>query len=308
MPWMVISLLALLGVGSVGGASGDHCDGLLSYYPAWLVEEAKRLNPGAALTKTVDCMEADLEGSGSADYVVATFGNAHGNALVVFRLHRGELEKVAETDASVLRGRSAPPELRDLDGDGRPEIIVSAPSNRGAATWLFKWTCEMLVNIGPGETRPDTLARTTELSEPYLVDFFGDRRVALLDERIRPEGSTAPMYVVKGNATEVAAKVLEYNWFIRATGEPRSRSVKFVADSPGTSYNVRVVNGVHGKNMADSAEIVLNGSPLVSRSQFSERVRLIDRPATLAAENEMVVTVYGRPGDEVHVFVWKASE
>jgi hypothetical protein len=36
MPWMVIPLLALLGVGSVGGASGDQsCNGLLSHYPAW---------------------------------------------------------------------------------------------------------------------------------------------------------------------------------------------------------------------------------------------------------------------------------
>ena len=82
--------------------------------------------------------------------------------------------------------------------------------------------------------------------------------------------------------------------YVRDTGEPDNSSDTFTVAAPGP-YTLRIDNGGGELNPVSSAVVTLNGTVVVRTSDFNQNVQLIERPVTLAADNQISVDLRSIP-------------
>lgn len=207
--------------------------------------------------------------------------------------------------------------LLDLDGDGSKEIKVSFVGNwgRSLSDWYFRWDGLQMVNLGP--TDADT-HRFTDLSDTDPLDLDHDRILEIIsvadaplvgDEEGFVPSPSLEVYKLSGNAYTLVGLLVNYGFFVRETGGPRTEemAVNF-AEAPTGNYVLKVINGkAGGSRRVSSARIVLNGVEILSPDNFSQQVEFLTIPVTLAQHNIIEVTLAGTPLGEVIITIEDTS-
>ena len=87
--------------------------------------------------------------------------------------------------------------------------------------------------------------------------------------------------------------------YLREKGNPVTITNNFMVLNPNTDYILRIHNGgledAEFENVSSSV-ISLNGIQVVGPNEFNQNVSLVEKPVTLAANNELAVIVRGKPG------------
>src|SRR5260221_1965779 len=172
--------------------------------------------------------------------------------LVVFRVsRRGALRRLASRD-----GDPRGVELRDVTGDGKPELLVSAwPGNRGTPVEILRWDGRELTSIG------ETSASATE------VDLDHDGIPELVThgccERNACGAVIAPPYVQKLRngrfESEERANLAEVFVQTKRTSAADTRThLLILPDTFSTSCVIHVINGTaHGRRRVREVTLVL---------------------------------------------------
>jgi hypothetical protein len=86
--------------------------------------------------------------------------------------------------------------------------------------------------------------------------------------------------------------------FVRTAGKPVAVTMSFTALHPTLSYTLHIDNGGTQGTFArvSSAVVTLNGIEIAGPSDFSQNVRVIEKPVKLAATNTLTVELRSAPG------------
>jgi hypothetical protein len=90
--------------------------------------------------------------------------------------------------------------------------------------------------------------------------------------------------------------------FTRGSGSPVTEAKNFTVLKPTTDYTLRISNGglVDGElERVSSSVISLNGVQIVGPNEFNQNISVIEKPVTLAANNELAVELRGKPGGSI---------
>ncbi len=273
------------------------------FYPDRLVADIDSED----LVRSFRYVRADLDGSGQTNYIIAVYCNGMNDILRVLKVQNGVAALADEPDMPNMGGGRGSVRTVDVDGDGKPEVLLSIAGERQSEDWILKWNGSKLSILSP--VRTDSVGKPHSLlSSVQLLDIDGDGLPELL-VRYAPLHELPIMHVYKlVNGTFVAAPDLYlHDRFIRTKGEPDEFDYTFSVSAPG-NYILHVVNGdTRGKAMVDSGEIDINDQVLVNEQAFKKQTRTLDLPVTLATLNEIYVVLRSTPGSEITVSLSKAK-
>lgn len=277
-------------------------------FPQHLVDEyyqSYQENPGDEPVRLAAFTRADLDGSGRQSYIAAVYTNAVHGVLRVLAPEGDSARLVAESSFS-MSGITPEVTAVNLDNQGGDELIVTLGQATGNRTsWIYRWNGSALGLMTPMEGEGDDA--DTVLVNAAWEDVDGDGlRELLVPDTVLPFPEDVPLVVHwsvlhwNGGEWMPAGSASDFTWFYRQTGAPKSGSYGFDAD-PG-AYVLRIVNGEpDGANRVSSATLTLNGETVVSQNAFSQNVRVIEVPVTLAADNTLSAQLDGAPGGNITV-------
>lgn len=273
------------------------------FFPQRLIDESAEdfANGGPAPFQAMAFAAADLNHTGTNEFIVAAYTNGFSAAILVLKRQGSSALVVAEPNLRLLAGITPTVRLIDLDKDQRPEVLVSFTSARGpSADWLFRWTGSALSLIGPSATDANGDV-TTRLSNADFVDLNGDGVL----EIINPPQFGIPGTFEVFNLTGDLLKSLEFfRTFIRKTGAPSEEVQTFPLSDTHLSYHLKILNGDSaGNQRSSSATVQINGTTVVGPERFNQKVSEIDVPVVLTATNTIGVRLAGAPESRVVITV-----
>lgn len=289
------------------------------FFPDRLTTESASIegSGGPSPTRIYAFKAADLDGSGQANYIVAAYTNGFSAAVRVLRRTSNGATLAADPQLS-MHGVQPALELRDLDGDRKPEIIAafSSPTG-GTAKWIFKWTGSNLMFLGPS-----IIVRgkeQTTLGDAVFVDIDGDGIPEILDPpkttSIADDGTivipdVSKVYALRNGKFVKIADVNFFAIFPRGSSGPTVQHEEFTISHTDRAYEIHIDNGSRqNKTAVDSAVVKLNGATIASQQQFNENTtQIVVRPVTLLANNSLDVEVFGNPSSQLTIIVQPVSQ
>jgi hypothetical protein len=242
------------------------------------------------------CMPMTVDGR---KLLVAAYSNGGGGHLAV--VTDATPPVVVARSAEVLFDVAQSVELRDIDGDGKPEILATYLNRNDLLTWFFAFD-------PPGTLR--------SLSEPIgnarFVDVDGDGHIEVVSVSVEkaedPDGLTVahPSYVLyalrDGRLVETDRKVFHYSTHARTKTTPVAETVDVHVPLPG-AYQVTLINGDAGAAPCTSGEVLINGKTAFAERDFKKALRTMTADVGLAADNLIQVKLTGAPGCSVALLV-----
>ncbi len=171
-----LMLFCATGTHSVHGQQPSEDAIVRQYFPQWLINESiEDFNKGGPRPfQAFAYADADLNGTGRSDFIVAAYSNGFSVAVVVLAKRGNSAIEVASPSFPLMGGIEPSVRPLDVDHDGRQEVVVSFSSARGLdADWVLKWDRTTLYAIGPVEVDADG-NEDTVLSEAAFIDLDGD--------------------------------------------------------------------------------------------------------------------------------------
>jgi outer membrane protein assembly factor BamB len=111
---------------------------------------------------------------------------------------------------------------------------------------------------------------------------------------------TCALTVILASSSNVAGagefNLLPSHEFLRTSGKPTEETLAFQAPFPSETYRVRIWNAPGATAPVTSGVVILNGSQLFGPDDFGGKVGLLETGVPLEADNELLVTLKGRPG------------
>ena len=293
-----LALLATARAPSVLAATDNEI--VAALYPDWLVKDVAPQEP----ERSSRYLRADLDGRGVSDYIVAVYYNGGKDALRVIHVQNGTGVVAADLDWHYLGGAQGFTQLRDVDGDGKPEIWLTIPGERTDQDWIFRWSQGGLALISPA-TADVTGRLRSDISSIELVDLDGDGKLEIVSE-VRG-GRPFEMSTYKLGASGAYVKgsdALVNRRYVRTEGTPEVDALALTA-SPGT-YKVTIVNGdASGANKVTSADVTLNGKPVFTESDFKKAARIMRADVSLVEDNVLSIELRSAPGSKFAISVQK---
>jgi hypothetical protein len=275
-----------------------------SFFPSSLLNDRGRRGHDLD-TKEYNFVRADLDGTGSLDYIVVAYYNGLHDEVSVIRATTTAAPAVAaDLGLSYIGGALATIEVIDLDGDHKPEIHLSIPLGAGTQDWLLKWSAGALKLFGPTEKDPDGRV-FTQLSGLRLVDIDGDG----VPELLVPNGLAGLReYRYTGTGYVTAPPVVVTYHIVRTTGDPDALDTGIVVERAG-AYVLTIVNGDRdGNHRSTAAYVAVNGEAIFPEGAFKKADRTLTARVSLKETNELYVELSGAPGSELTVTITRAGE
>ena len=276
------------------------------FFPQRLIDasEARFQRGGPAPFRARAFELADLDGTGTANYIVAAYTNGFSAAVRVLQLQNNGATLVFEPNLRLLDGIFPAVELVDIENDGRPEVATHFSSARGTATdWVFRWTGTELTLIGP--TSVDERGEVfTDLFESSFFDVDGDGTLEIVQSP--PDGPVeiTQVYSFDGQKFSLTNSLVFFETFFRFTKAPVVDTSKFEVQNPGAGFVLTVINGNReGSNRVSSGTIKLNGVVVMEPNDLNQQVRKVVRQVTVLAENVLEAELAGRPSGQVLITV-----
>jgi hypothetical protein len=212
-----------------------------------------------------------------------------------------------------LNGIDCSVALKDMDGDGKNEVIYSFDSFKmNSVDWLFRWNGSQLVNLAP-----DLIVRSKPKPGHFfnmaLIDLYHDGTLQVVrgGEYPPPADGSLPsvaetLYRLEGSKfVEVGSNFFSVV-FVRQDGAPTPDSEWFQLVQRATGpYMLHLTNGdKDGKNRVSGAHVVLNGTEVVSPQQLNQTVEFLDVAInSLLSNNRIDVTLEGAIGSKITLIV-----
>lgn len=278
-----------------------------SFYPDRLAQLTTR---EGTLPLRYQAFEETSFGEPGQSYVVATYTNGGYGAVRVLKKVQDGWVLAAEPAFVGFFGTYPRVELRDVTGDGIPEVVASFDNTRGDEAWIFQWRGSSLTLISPYTEINDT--RYTKLTDVEFLDVDGDGLVELIDKKVDGTGDDASdvdtLYKWVDGHLVAAGSIVYRGIFNRAKNVPETETEEFDVAAGATRYQLTVVNGgLRGAgHRTSSAEITLNGVTVVAPSQFNQQSAVIVSPVTLQSENHITARVAGEPGGQIAIVITPA--
>jgi hypothetical protein len=302
---------------SCGAQEVSQAEIVKQFFPQRLVsgsDLAAGLEPGSLESHFV-ATDFDKSGNGNPGrkYLVAAYSNAWRGAVRVLQRNGNEWSLAGETP--IRNGGLRGIELRDLDGDGIPEVAVTFTTTAGRfeATWLFQWSGSHLLSLLDAPGKASTLKNPNNLSIDDYVDLDGDGRSEVIARSIvRDAGDVAPGDEPPSDTVQFSAYRLSRGFYQPWKGlvaykdfvpqgqrDPASYVETFAAPATTSHYVLRIVRSGFSKSWSiKSASVRLNGAVVVDGSAFRQKLAVIMLPVGLQANNTLAVSDLVVEGDE----------
>jgi hypothetical protein len=305
---IALAFVAILAVAYPAMSQASDQDLVDQFYPPQLTADAAAdfNNGGPEPSHFSDFIEADLNGTGRADFLIAAYTNGFSGVVRVLQKQGTSATLVAEPALPLIFSIYPHVSLQDLDNDGRPEIIVnfSAPTAT-SADWIFKWTGRSLNLFGPSLTDANGNVTTT-LGDAVFHDLTGDGIPEILNppERTFVDDPITVNQLVGGSYTLTTTKIYYLQTFVCTTGAPQTDTETFSIADPTASYVLIISNGdSSGTNRASSVQITLNGNGVAVPSQFNNQVQALQIPIAVSDSNSISVRFAGTPSSEMTIAI-----
>ena len=254
-----------------------------------------------------DFIAADLDSTGTADFLVAAYTNGFSGIVRVLRKQNGSATIAAEPVLPLMGGIYPSVSLVDLDNDLRPEVVVNLTSATGSsADWIFKWTGSGLNLFGPSQVQSDGNISTL-LGDAALVDLDGDGVPEILNppERTFDSDPTIVYHLSGGSYLLNSTRVYFLQTYIRRTGTPVTDTDTFTVPDTTVSYVMIITNGdSSGSNRASSVTVTLNGNSVGGTNQFNQQVLTLRIPITITSlDNVLSVRFAGVPQSQISIAI-----
>ncbi len=314
----VCALLSMLFAACMDvGVTAGGLDAIAEHFFPESLREWSRTHPGAADARQWTAVEADLDATGAKNYVVVAYSDGSSGRVRVIKRTPDGPQLVAEPNVA-FEDRSPEIVLRDLDADGRAEVVVTYLSGNDAVrhSWILRWRNSSLTCMAAAQ------AECPDFIDPVFVDVNGDRRLEIIEpadgygsgvefespEQAAEHGPVVPdrrshVYVLTDDMYEESGATLEYfNVFKRSRGAPARYEDRF-RSTPG-DFVLRVVHGdPDSGKLIDSGQIVINGDLVVGPSSFTQKRRVLEIPVRLKTKNTIEVELVSAPGASLRVLI-----
>jgi hypothetical protein len=276
------------------------------FYPQELIDEGQgdfqHVDPAPFRARAFAL--ADLDGIGTANYIVAAYTNGISGAIRVLRLEGSTATLAFEPNNLLTVGIYPAVELVDIEKDGRPEVAVHFSGGRGTLTdWVFKWTGTELRPIGPA-TVDEHGNVSTDLFESSFFDVDGDGILEIVQSPPGGPNEITEVYKFDGQRFNLITSQVYFEAFYRQTAAPVTETRTFQVQNPAAGFVLTVVNGAtDGGNKVSSGTIKLNGVVVMDPNDLNQQVRKVVRQVTVLANNLLEVELAGRPTGQVLITV-----
>jgi hypothetical protein len=303
---LLLAVVSILLAARLSAQSASDDALVKSLYPSSLTAEVE--DP-ADLQPSWRFKRADLDGTGTPTYIVALYANGARAVLRIISVTGNSATVVAAPADPMLDPFHMGMELIDLDGDGKPEILLSSGSMRHTGYWIFAWRNQALVMISPVSTLKDG-THPSLIPDVRLVDVDGDGHPELLTEDTIT--GLAATYKLTSGTYQRTSDTLFTNDFVRGTGDPDYRDVvaglTLRAADLKSGYELRVINGTPTGVPVTSATITLNGKVIFKQDDFKNAPITLKAPVSPLADNELEVELSGKPNSSFRIVLARAAQ
>lgn len=261
---------------------------------------------------SVDAISGNLDGN-STMHVVAVYANGVNARVRVLRIDASGPRLLTELSVLGMAGLIAHVDLQDIDGDKKPEVILTFGGGGGrSGVWVLKWNGTQLSSITP--VIMTSGLPVSALMDAVFEDIDGSGKLWAvpggdpggdLGDQSRSGVMRSRTYRLT-NGQFVPGPEFFYERRVWGFESPLTNT--FVLGRLDVPYRIRVSNGdASGNNRVNNGEIIVNDATLVSKGDFDHGSRVLTATFQPRRTNILQVNIQGSKKDTLFIAVEPVS-